>query len=129
MYSDQSVKVCPLCAEPIKAAAKVCPFCRAPQTRLAHWRPYLGLGFSAFALLAFVGLACVWLFPDVFRSEGRSFAPVGGEFVFKRRSVIGISRGSPFANVRIIGLLTKTRVGESKRNPDASTEPTWPIQF
>ena len=55
--------------------------------------------------------------------------PVGGEFVFKRRSVIGISRGSPFANVRIIGLLTKTRFGESKRNPDASTEPTWPIQF
>ena len=85
--SDQSVKVCPLCAEPIKAAAKVCPFCRAPQTRLAHWRPYLGVGFSAFVMLAFVGLACVWLFPDVFRSEGRSFAPYRAQLVVARTSL------------------------------------------
>jgi len=87
MDSDQSIKVCPLCAEPIKAAARVCPFCRAPQSRLAHWRPYLGLGFSVFTLLAFVGLACLWLFPDVFRSAGRSFAPYRAELVVVRTSL------------------------------------------
>jgi hypothetical protein len=83
-----------LCAEPIKTAARVCPFCRAPQTRLALWRPYLGLGFSAFALLAFVGLACVWLFPDIFHSEGRSFAPYRAQLVVARTS-LERSQGKP----------------------------------
>ncbi len=86
-HSDQSVKVCPLCAESIKAAAKVCPFCRASQTRLAHLGPYLGLGFSAFIMLACVGLTCVWLFPDVFRSEGRNFAPYRAQLVVARTSL------------------------------------------
>ena len=75
------VKVCPLCAESIKAAAKVCPFCRAPQTRLAHCGPYLGVSVSALVMLAVVGLACLWLFPDAFRSEGRSFAPYRAQLV------------------------------------------------
>ena len=87
MDSNQSAKVCPLCAEPIKSAAKVCPFCRAPQTRLAHWLPYLGLGFSALVLLAFIGLACVWLFPDAFRSEDRSFTPYRSQLVVARTSL------------------------------------------
>jgi len=87
MNSDQSVKVCSLCAEPIKAAAKVCPFCRAPQTRLAHWGSYLGVGFSALAMLAVVGLACLWLFPDAFRSEGRSFALYRAQLVVARTSL------------------------------------------
>jgi hypothetical protein len=85
--SDQNVKVCPLCAEPIKAAAKVCPFCCGAQTRLAYWRPYLGLGFSALLLLAFVGLGCFWLFPDAFRSEGRSYAPYRAQLVVARTSL------------------------------------------
>jgi hypothetical protein len=85
--SDQNVKVCPLCAEPIKAAAKVCPFCCGAQTRLAYWRPYLGLGFSGLVLLAFVGLACFWLFPDAFRSEGRSFTPYRAQLVVARTAL------------------------------------------
>ena len=87
MDSDQNVKVCPLCAEPIKAAAKVCPFCCSAQTRLAYWRPYIGLGFSVLVLLAFVGLACFWLFPDAFRSESRSFAPYRAQLVVARTSL------------------------------------------
>ncbi len=76
-----------MCAEPIKAAAKVCPFCCASQTRLAHWRPYLGVAFSALVMLSFVGLACVWLFLDVFRSEGRSFAAYRAQLVVGRTSL------------------------------------------
>jgi hypothetical protein len=49
-------------------------------------------------------------------------------FVFKRRSVTQMSGGSPFASLQISGLLTKTSVGESKRNPDERGEPTWPTQ-
>ena len=87
MGFDQSVKVCPLCAETIKEAAKVCPFCHAGQTRLAHWGPYLGVAFSAFALLAFVGLTCFWLIPDVFRSKGRGFAPYRAQLVVTRTAL------------------------------------------
>jgi len=103
--SDQNVKVCPLCAEPIKAAAKVCPFCRAPQTRLAHWGPYLGLGFSVLVLLAFVGLACLWLFPDAFRSEGRSFARYRAELVVARTS---LERDQRKAEFWLSGYITNT---------------------
>jgi hypothetical protein len=85
--ADQIVKVCPLCAEPIKAAAKVCPFCRASQTRLALWGPHLGVGFSACLMLACVGLACYWLFPDVFHPEGRKFAPDRAQLVVARTSL------------------------------------------
>ena len=79
--------MCPLCAEPIRAAAKVCPFCRAPQTRRAHWRSYLGLVFSVILLLVSVGLACIWLFPEAFRSEGRSFTPYRAQLVIARTSL------------------------------------------
>jgi RNA polymerase subunit RPABC4/transcription elongation factor Spt4 len=34
-------KVCPSCAETIKAAAKVCPFCRSKLDRWAHYRELL----------------------------------------------------------------------------------------
>lgn len=87
MDSDQSVKVCPLCAESIKAAAKVCPFCCAPQTRLALWRPYLGLVLSVLVMLASVGLVCFCLFPGLFHPEGRSFAPYRSQLAVARTSL------------------------------------------
>lgn len=105
MDSDQSVKVCPLCAEPIRAAAKVCPFCRSPQTRLARWLRYLPLGISTLLLVVFVGLACTWLFPDAFHSEGRSFVPYRAELVVARTSLELDPRKSEFW---LTGYITNT---------------------
>jgi len=85
--SGPGVKVCPLCAELIKAAAKVCPFCRASQTRWAHWGPSLGVGFSVLTMLALVGLVCVWAFPDILHLEGRDFAPHRAELAVARTSL------------------------------------------
>ena len=85
--SEQGVKVCPLCAEPIKAAAKVCPFCRASQSRFAGWWLYLLLGLSVSLMLAVVGLVCFWLFPDAFRPEGRSFAPYRAQLEVARTAM------------------------------------------
>jgi hypothetical protein len=45
------------------------------------------VGFSALAMLAVVGLACLWLFPDAFRSEGRSFALYRAQLVVARTSL------------------------------------------
>jgi hypothetical protein len=47
-------------------------------------------------LLAFVGLACVWLFPDVFHSEGRSFTPYRAQLVVARTSLERDPRKSEF---------------------------------
>jgi hypothetical protein len=38
-------------------------------------------------MLAVVGLACLWLFPDAFRSAGRSFAPYRAQLVVVRTSM------------------------------------------
>jgi hypothetical protein len=38
-------------------------------------------------MLACVGLTCVWLFPDAFRSEGRNFAPDRAQLVVARTSL------------------------------------------
>jgi hypothetical protein len=67
-------KVCPLCAEPIKAAAKVCPFCRAHQGRWALWREQLGGLVVALVLMAFLGLLCYWVLPEDSPSGSRNFA-------------------------------------------------------
>jgi hypothetical protein len=84
---DQSVKVCPLCAESIKAAAKVCPYCRSSQTRLGHWGPYLLLACSVAMMLIFVGLVSSRFFPDAFRPDGRSFAPYRAQLLVTRTSL------------------------------------------
>ena len=38
-------------------------------------------------MVAVVGFACLWLFPDAFRSEGRSFAPYRAQLVVARTSL------------------------------------------
>jgi hypothetical protein len=95
MGADENMKVCPLCAEPVKAAAKVCPCCCASQTRFALWRPYFGLAFSLCIMFAVIAVECAWLFPDAFRSEGRVFAPYRAQLVVARTSLEGAREGRP----------------------------------
>jgi hypothetical protein len=53
MAETERTKVCPLCAETIKAAAKVCPYCRKSQRGWASFKVY-DLGALAAALF-FIG--------------------------------------------------------------------------
>ena len=39
------------------------------------------------AMIAVVGLACLWLFPDAFHSEGRRFAPYRAQLVVVRTAL------------------------------------------
>ena len=73
MGEVSQTKVCPLCAETIKAQAKLCPYCQTHQGRFTLWREQLGQILAALLLLALLGLACFWAFPDV-PASGRNFA-------------------------------------------------------
>ncbi len=100
---DPIAKVCPLCAEQIKAAAKVCPYCRASETRLARWGPYFLVALSGSLMLAVVGLACWFLFPDAFRREERSFHP------YRSQMVVGgttLERGQDKPGFWVTGFIT-----------------------
>jgi predicted nucleic acid-binding Zn ribbon protein len=73
--SEAETKICPLCAETIKAAAKVCPFCgrMLPLSNKEKWRKGMEawLLLLAFAVIVFGGL--FWL-QWIFR-PGKPFEP------------------------------------------------------
>ena len=55
--SDQAeIKVCPHCAETIKAAAKVCPYCQSRQSRFTPWAQELA---GAIGVLSCFGII-IW---------------------------------------------------------------------
>jgi len=73
MPESEQTKVCPLCAETIKAAAKVCPYCQSRQSRFALWKQELGgvIGvLFCVGILIWVG-ACV--LPDDKRPDYSKF--------------------------------------------------------
>jgi hypothetical protein len=80
-------KVCPLCAETIKAAAKVCPFCRSKQSRYARWRQELPVALVAGALGAMACAVITLLAPEEKGIGGRSFAGHRDELVVSSTSL------------------------------------------
>ena len=64
MAENEQTKVCPLCAETIKAAAKVCQFCRTRQGRFTVLKGELGGAIVTITLLAVLIWMSSSLFPD-----------------------------------------------------------------
>ena len=65
MTESSDAKVCPMCAETIKAAAKVCPHCRYWQSRFSLQNPQVVAAVClVLALAAIIGLGAFveWLF-------------------------------------------------------------------
>jgi hypothetical protein len=56
-------------------------------------------------MLACVGLACAWVFPDAFRPEGRSFAPYREQLLVARTS---LERGQRKPDFWLGGYITNT---------------------
>jgi hypothetical protein len=57
MAENEQIKICPLCAESIKAAAKVCPHCRSIQKKWSLQNPQVnGMCFAVIYVLIFTGL-------------------------------------------------------------------------
>jgi hypothetical protein len=67
-------KVCPLCAETIKAAAKICPFCRSRQIRFLLSAQEFIIGAGGLVLLGMAVWVLVWLAPIERGIGGRKFA-------------------------------------------------------
>ena len=75
MAETEQTKVCPLCAETIKAAAKVCPHCRHWQKKWSLQNPQTiqSIGAVLTATLIFGGIAGVGCFFDYLFGPKRDF--------------------------------------------------------
>lgn len=95
MNVHDDTKVCPLCAETIKAAAKLCPYCRSRQSRFAVLKGELTGALPALVLLIALLLLSQWPFPDeTDESSGRGFARHRSELIIVRTTLelIGAKR-------------------------------------
>jgi hypothetical protein len=100
MAENEQTKVCPLCAETIKAAARVCPYCRKTQRR--------GFFINRFDLLAIVtGLLFSGTMVLIFNmfGSGRSFSP-GRDKLEVLNSQLSVESSSVSTNVVMTGILT-----------------------
>ena len=74
MNGEPETKICPLCAETIKAAARVCPFCRSRQKWWTIWSYECFAGLTVVVFFA-VLIAILWQFaPDDEEGGGRKFS-------------------------------------------------------
>jgi len=107
MNEAAETKVCPFCAETIKAAAKKCPFCNSRLLCHALLRQELSLGFATlicFAAFVFIG----WMaFPesDDF-TQGRSFSRHRRDLAVTGIDVIVENRGTNAFYYGVSGFVT-----------------------
>jgi hypothetical protein len=74
MSDVPATKVCPSCAEQIKARAKKCPFCNSYLGFGAIFLSEVTLGLSALSCIGGMIFLCVSIFPPTHDPGGRSFA-------------------------------------------------------
>jgi hypothetical protein len=72
MDEAAQVKVCPFCAETVKASARICPHCQSKLVRFARFRQEAAIGLVVLWLCAIFGAIIALLAPPDAR-EGRSF--------------------------------------------------------
>jgi len=81
MAEAEQAKVCPFCAETIKAAANLCPFCRSKQGRHAVWTQELWIAVPSLGLILVSVVAIAMLAPAEPEGGGRNFAGHRGDLV------------------------------------------------
>jgi hypothetical protein len=103
MSDVAETKVCPFCAETIKAAAKVCPFCCSKLGMCILWWEELPAVALSVALLIAAGAVVAWLAPDEKGVGGRSFAGHRSDLVILNTS---LDDAEAKTNFWITGVLT-----------------------
>ena len=100
MAETEQTKVCPLCAETIKAAAKVCPHCRRPQNRWFFINEYDLM--AVLSVILFAG--AVFVAFKIF-GEGRDFATSRDKITVLSSQFL-IEANHDYTNVVVSGILT-----------------------
>jgi hypothetical protein len=104
MNEPAETKVCPLCAETIKAAAKICPWCRSKQGRHVVFWQELMLGGGALAMVAVVVWVLVEIAPEERGVGGRSFVGHQRELVVLSTSLDNV--GGRWDDAWLVGVVT-----------------------
>jgi hypothetical protein len=106
MDNAAETKICPFCAETVKAAAKKCPFCNS---RLGRWKLlrddlWIGVGYLIiFGCFIFV---LVKLAPEDSPEGGRNFARHRAELIVSKVEVQVVPRGTSAFDYSVSGLVT-----------------------
>ncbi len=107
MTDGNATKVCPMCAEAIKAAAKLCPFCRTRQSRFVMWGYELAIALPGITVFALLIAVIAWLVPEEHGVGGRNFARHRNDLVVVGTTV-GRATGKP--GFWLTGLVTNQGV-------------------
>ena len=100
MTESEQTKVCPLCAETIKAAAKVCPHCRRPQNRWFFISEHDAMALCALVVLIISVISVVRFF-----GFGRQYSPVRHKLTVLN-TAFGVEATSEHTNVVVSGIVT-----------------------
>jgi hypothetical protein len=107
MVETEQTKICPLCAETIKAAAKVCPHCRTWQKKWSFQNPQTTQSVGAIIwlvviIVVLIGLGC---FLDHLIGPKRDFVPYQGRIAVVSSEVSFRMSGSNLT-VSVVGVIT-----------------------
>jgi hypothetical protein len=101
--TSAETKICPLCAETIKAVAKICPFCQSRLGRYTRWAQEFGPLLVGLVWFGVFGGLMSWVIPNEPGGIERNFA--------RHRSDLGVvetawDRPSPKAEFWLSGFVT-----------------------
>jgi hypothetical protein len=106
MDGTAETKICPFCAETIKAAAKKCPFCNSRLVRFAIFKQEAVLGISIVVILGAWVFAFAEMWPASWKPAGRSFDRYRKDLETKNLEIKIINRGTNEFYYDVIGIVT-----------------------
>ena len=113
MAEKEQTKVCPHCAETIKAAAKVCPHCRYLQKKLSLYNPQVAT--TLWIIVCFAFLSCFGIFWDRMFGPKEEFATYRNEIaVVNSQLCQRISTSGCDSNVNVYATVVGTLTNRSE---------------